>query len=327
MIPSGNRVRTGAAYGVAALVAMSSLAPWAAAADGPADEVVVTGERPGPALWRVTRGDHTLWLLGVLDPLPRHMTWRSATADAIVADAEVVLPESTSVSVDAGPFAMIGLYFDWRRVRRLPDGQTLRDVVPAGLYARFEVQRQHYAPTEELEHYRPIVAAGELYRRAIKAAGLRGAEDVEESVLRTARRHHVEVRDFRVRVDAPKTVLRELAAIPLAAELACLEYAVRRLEADVPAMQQRARAWAVGDVEQLRRTQVELPQTTCWDVIELSPRLHALGERARAERASALEAALRERRSAVALVPIDRLLAPDGLLQGFRAEGYAVEEP
>ena len=28
------------------------------------EEVLVTGEQPGPALWKVTSGEHVLWILG-----------------------------------------------------------------------------------------------------------------------------------------------------------------------------------------------------------------------------------------------------------------------
>ncbi len=33
-------------------------------------QVEITGVRPGPSLWRVSQGDHVVWLLGTLDPLP-----------------------------------------------------------------------------------------------------------------------------------------------------------------------------------------------------------------------------------------------------------------
>ena len=50
------------------------------AGDFELDEVLVTGERPGPAMWKVSKGDHTLWIMGTLSPLPSKMTWRSKQA-------------------------------------------------------------------------------------------------------------------------------------------------------------------------------------------------------------------------------------------------------
>ncbi len=312
---------------IASLFLFAAPLPTLAQADPPGSDVVVTGDRPGPAFWRVTEGDHTLWLLGVLDPLPRRMTWRSASADSIVASADLVLPASTAIDVAAGPFALVGLYLDWRKMRKLPGNARLKDVVPPDLYARFEAMRKRYAWRENYEALRPIVAAGELYRRALDAVDLRMDRQVEESVLKVARTHRVPIREFKVRIEAPKAVLAELAALPLGSELECLEYTVRRLEADVPAMQARARAWAVGDVDALRATRVDLPAKSCWDVIELSPRLHALADQARMERIAALDQALRERHSAVALVPLDQLLGTNGLLETFKARGLSVDEP
>ncbi|HEY4975253.1 MAG TPA: hypothetical protein VII41_16685, partial [Steroidobacteraceae bacterium] len=50
----------------------------AAAAPQQLDEISIVGERPGPRLWKVTKGEHVLWLLGTLNHLPRRITWRSS---------------------------------------------------------------------------------------------------------------------------------------------------------------------------------------------------------------------------------------------------------
>ena len=40
------------------------------------EPVLVTGEQPGPGLWKVSKGDHVLWILGAQYPLPKKMLWR-----------------------------------------------------------------------------------------------------------------------------------------------------------------------------------------------------------------------------------------------------------
>ena len=36
----------------------------------PMEVVLVRGDQPGPALWKVSSGDHVLWILGTASPLP-----------------------------------------------------------------------------------------------------------------------------------------------------------------------------------------------------------------------------------------------------------------
>src|ERR1043165_8857902 len=51
-------------------------------------EVVVTGEQPGPALWRVQSGEHVLWLLGGVSQLPGKVTWRSKQLEAVLSGSQ-----------------------------------------------------------------------------------------------------------------------------------------------------------------------------------------------------------------------------------------------
>ena len=37
------------------------------------EAMVVRGQQPGPGLWKVSKGDHVLWILGTLSPSRR--TW------------------------------------------------------------------------------------------------------------------------------------------------------------------------------------------------------------------------------------------------------------
>jgi len=309
-------------------VQQAGTAPAGAPPTGaPIEEITITGERPGPGLWKATRDGHTLWLMGTLDPLPKRMTWRSAQVDRVIASAQVVLPASTTLKADAGPFALVGLYFSVRRAQRLPDGQTLAGVLPAGQYQRLQALRQRYAPNLQVDGLRPIVAAQRLYEEAISASGLRNDRDVEKSVLRLARSHDVPVEENILRLEDPKGLLAELDNIPREAELRCLDVTLARLETGLPALRERATAWAVGDVAALRRLRQDEERSACWEAVDLSPRLHALVEAQRARRVQRLDAARVTHSGTLALLPIDQLLSPDGVLETLRRMGYAIEEP
>ncbi|NCF33694.1 MAG: hypothetical protein GWP50_09010 [Proteobacteria bacterium] len=51
------------------------------------EEVVVTGVRPGPPLWKVTHNNHVLWLFGTLSPIPKRMQGDSAAGGCIISAA------------------------------------------------------------------------------------------------------------------------------------------------------------------------------------------------------------------------------------------------
>src|SRR3979490_1135870 len=72
-----------AAAGCVALLAGAAAVPpqqpaGAAAPDasGPETEIVIEGRHEGPRMWTVRKGDHTLWILGTISPLPKKMVWQ-----------------------------------------------------------------------------------------------------------------------------------------------------------------------------------------------------------------------------------------------------------
>src|ERR1700759_677761 len=108
-----------------------------AAEDQPIPEVVVEGQHEGPRMWRVSKADHTLWILGTISPLPRKMTWQSDSVEAVLKETQEVVPAWPSVSVGYNPFTAIRLYFVWRKIQKSPDHAKLQEQIPPALYARF----------------------------------------------------------------------------------------------------------------------------------------------------------------------------------------------
>ncbi len=294
----------------------------------PLDEINIVGERPGPRLWKVTRGDHVLWLLGTLNHLPSSLRWHSGEVDAVIRQSQQVLASTPAVSADLGPIGSIRLYFQWRRSEKNPDRTTLRDWLPAPLYARFELLRQRFDPHDgEIEKLRPSLAALRLYEHAIAASGLTARDEAERAVLRMAERRHVTVRHAAFRIDDPSAALHEASALPPSNEVSCLETTVRRIETDLATMQERALAWSIGDVDRLRQLNFVDQREACLSALANAPRLQALVERAKVSWELEAEAALEKLPVSLAIQPIYTLLQPDGPLAKFRAEGYTVEGP
>jgi len=294
----------------------------------PIEELVITGEWAGPKLWKVSRGDHSVWLLGTPDTLPKRMTWHSTEIDAVLAEVQEVIANGPSVEVSAGPITAIRLYLQWRHVRNNDNGATLQATLPPALYARYAVLKARYAPHDaKLDERRPMVAAGRLYFEALNAAGLTAADSVQQAVFRLADRHRVKVHRISLKVEDPRAVLTEVSATPRSAELACFDATLQRLETDVGPMVQRARAWARGDVEQLRRLPYTDNLEACLRDLSGSARVRDLTARAESLWLNAVESALATNRSTLALYPINRLIGTNSMLARFRAQGYLVEGP
>lgn len=292
------------------------------------DEVVVVGVRAGPRMWRVSKGDHVLWLLGVLDPLPKQLEWQSDQVNAVLAKSQAVLLDGMNVSPDANLFAKVGLYLQWRRLQKNPDKQTLQQILPPDLYARFAALKQRYARNDnDLERLRPILAAGKLYQAGIESIGLNARRVVGKAVEKQAKQYGIKPQTIAIKVAEPRELLDTLSKLSTDAEVRCLAATVSRLESDLNVLRERSNAWALGDIAALRGMVDSENRAACWDVITSVPRIKELAERAKREWLSAAEAALEQHQTSLALYGVRELLAADGVLAQFRAAGYEVEGP
>jgi uncharacterized protein YbaP (TraB family) len=291
-------------------------------------EVEVTGERPGPSMWKVSNGDHVLWIMGTLAPLPKKMTWRSKAVEDVLAQSQEVLPSRPTFGFSWNPLAALRLYWQWRGIQKSPDHATLASTLPPALYARFAALRDKYAPRDtQMEDLRPMLAALRLFEKGIDASGLSFHHEVQDAVLKLAARRGVKLHKMTLPVEDPRGLLKEIGAIPAQAQIGCLETTVARLELDLTAMRARADAWAVGDVEALRRLPLPEQQAACLATLSNSARFRDLNEKTSRAWMQGAQQALTSNASTLALKPIYELLGPSGILERLRTMGYMVEGP
>ena len=325
--------------GVAGLVAASALlwvaTPAAAALQSPTPQqvaaplqVVVAGRYRGPKLWRVSRNGHALWLLGTVAPLPRRMVWETDDLQRLLEHTQEVIPAWPSVGIGFHPFTALHLYALWREAQTNPDHRPLEAILPPALYVRFSALKLSFAPHDRrIESLRPILAAKRLYDEALTASDLTPRDDIQRTVLALARREGVAVLQDKLLVQDPIAVMHDLTQTPRAAEIACLQSVVTRLETDLGPMQARARAWALGDVPLLRRLPHTDNRDTCLEAVSGSARVRALVAQAEQDWMAAALQALARNRTSLALQSMDRLLGPRGTLSTLRRMGYTVEGP
>ena len=297
--------------------------------DAPMEEVVITGEHEGPRLWKVHKdNDHVLWILGTVTPLPKKMIWQADAVEAILQQSQEVVPAWPALGIGANPFTALRVWIQWHSMQKIPDRMDLQQVLPPDLYKRFSALKERYAPRDShLNELRPAFAAERLLDEALDASGLTMHNEVQQTVLKLARKQGVKIHQDKLKVEHPVDVLKDVGKTPLTGEIACLEAVVGRLETDLGPMQSRARAWALGDVDELRRLIHPDDRTACITAVSTSDRVRTLIARAQDDWFVSVEDALQHNRSTLAVQSMDRLLGDNGTLAILRKQGYQVEGP
>ena len=295
--------------------------------------MLVTGEQPGPGLWKVTKDDHVLWILGTQQPLPKNFTWRAAEIEKIVSQSQTVLTDADA-SLHIGFFRSLTLLPAVIGAKKNDSGKTLRDLLPPELYARWSALKDKYIGRDRgVERLRPMLAANELYKKAIKKSGLTTNNLAQDVVDFYAKKNRIAVTTPHVKIDLddPKQVIADFKSTAGSLDVACLERTIARLETDLDAMRARANAWAVGDIEGLKRLPYPDQRAACIAAVSSNPRLAEQLKEAKhqvdTDWLAAAEAALAKNPSTLALLPMSELMNAEGRLAQLRSKGYVVEEP
>jgi hypothetical protein len=323
----------------------------AQAIDGePLEEVVVTGEFPGPGMWKVTRpgaatdpaSTHVLWIVGDPPPLPRRMKWKSRDVEAVAQSAQAfLLDASVRMEPDEkiGVFRGLSLLPAALQARKNPDGALLRERVPPDLYARWLVQKQRFlGRARGLEEWRPIFAAGKLRKEAFDDLDLREGGIVWDVVGRIARRRKIAPitpsLEFTFHTRDLKAKIKEFSRESLA-DTECFAVTLDLTEAlsDGATQARRAHAWATADLATLESLPpLPNPYVPCAMAVlgsqvarELIPA--DIREKLYASWMDAAQRALTAHETTLAIVPLAKLTREGGYLSRLRAQGYEIKAP
>ena len=287
------------------------------------EEIVVTGERTGPGLWHVQHGDAQLWILGSMSPLPKDITWRSKQVEQVLGTTSQVLVQKP---FEIGIARILWLLLTERSLLMVGGGKRLHDVLPADLYTRFAVQRTRYhEDSGKWERFRPLIAAAFLQQAALHQAGLSMRLDLGAAMRTLAKKHGVRVEE--VKIAGVNDVLEALKTMPPAAENACVAASLVTVESGLPRLIDRAQAWAGGNLERLQQLREPAEVDACRAALDTGTGPADLIARIRRTWLAAFEKYLQHAGVTVAVVNIDLLLEPGGLLDQLREKGYQVDAP
>lgn len=319
--------------------------PAAAPAQQQMDEIVVRGRQPGPPLWRVSNGEHVLWILPLVPTVPRDMIWDDDRVASIVRDADAAIG-SPDISLGVSKLILINP-INWirgirllKRVSANPGKATLEEVLPAPTYARYAAMKSRYFPKDkEIDELRPAFATGRIASAVLNAEQLTGSGIVTKRVDKLIRRDR-DIRYTEVTIEEQlEGNYRELSArvealadsLPQDGEIACFEEQLTRFERHIDDMKRAANAWATGrarDMEDLA-TAVGL-QDPCAQLLLGSSEADLLENLLARSAQSWLDAAakaLESDSSTFSMLPIVYITGDLSLTDRLAAMGYAVHRP
>jgi soluble cytochrome b562 len=317
------------------------------------ETVLVVGEQPGPGLWKISKGDHVLWVLANFSPLSPKVTWRSKQIEDRIAESqEVLYPPEVNLKGNVGILRGLTLIPAALKAGKNPDGKKLKEVLPADIYAKWRVLREKYiGKDDDVEKWRPSIALETLNGTALRKSGLSGSP-VAGVVTKAAKQHKVRVNvlpaiNRTLDIQDPRGMLKGASKVE-EPDLACFVRGLDSLEGNIERAKANANAWARGDIEKLRSLNRErrLEDVCIYQLLtgftdsSSKDAAHArklledtkwhvewAQVQAMQDWVAAAQKALEKNRSTFSVLPVDQVFRKDGAVEKLRALGYVVEEP
>lgn len=278
------------------------------------EEVVVTAQRTGIPVWRVSSATTTLVLIGSIEGVAKQTKWDAiALTETLLKADRVMFPGMMEVS--ASPFSMIGYLIKFRRQANLPKGRSLARMLSPGQYHRLVALQKRGLLKAGFERRNPLHLSIALRNTAKGKEGY--GPSASEYVRRAALKH--KIRMVPIATVRAKSVANDFFNTPPEAYLPCLMDSVALLEAGPGAVRARSDAWAQRRVQAALASPAQKVQASCVPPAFQSYKPHDLTKDIRN--------LLGQRPITVAVLDLDVLARPAGVLDSLQAAGYDVRGP
>jgi hypothetical protein len=256
---------------------------------------------------------------------------------------------NVDVDLKGNPFSIAASLPGLINADKNPGGAKLQEVLPTDVYANWLVLKARYiGANENVERKRPTWASYDLSVAARRKSGLTFDATIDSAVEKMARKQRVKIErpevEMKFKIANSRAILKKYKETPFP-DTECFVDTLARLEGKIDALQARAIAWAVGDLETLRSTSIDTTRD-CKQLFDEAVQNGQLADEVGArelyeenkremERAvgagidkwlKAVDKSLAAHKSTLALVPVDSLIE-GGLLAALRTMGYEVRLP
>lgn len=283
------------------------------------EELIVNARVPGPAWWKVTDADTTVYVLGVPALVPSETRAEEGVLRRRLDGANVLI---VGQEADVSVLRLIGLAIGGRKlfVMKQPMRETLTPDLRERLETRLKAMKEK---PDAMDDIKPafagfLVANSEDGNVSISVGG------VTERILKIARGKDVvqkpriqKLSDYSL-VDA----IKALASAPPPLQALCLDAGLRQAESGQGGIKATAKRWSEGQVREV--VSADRGFQRCLDS---TPSIARELRQGRDEAVAAIAKALQKPGKAVAVIELRSLLAQDGVLDQLRAKGFTVVTP
>jgi uncharacterized protein (DUF2342 family) len=130
-----------------------------------------------------------------------------------------------------------------------------------------------------------------------------------------------------VKIAGVGDVLEALKTMQPATENTCVDASLVTIESGLPRLIDRARAWATGNVERIQSLPEPAEVDACLTALDSGAASGDLIGRVRHAWLESMDKYLQSGATTLAVVNMDLLLGPGGLLDSLKSQGYEVEAP
>lgn len=298
-------------------------APTASQSRAEADEIVVTAQRSGIPVWRVTGPRTTVVLVGSIRNVAPGTRWDPAPLDSALTKADrVMFPETIGFGGGVGTiFSALG---QWRKQATLPKGQTLQAMLTPAQWGRLVALRDKGVLKPGFERKHPFHLAVSLRRSVRDKRKLSpGASSYVGRFLRRNKGKRVPTAE-----GDTKALMAELFKSAPRTHVPCLMDAVGLAEAGTAGVQARASAFkARSDAWTARRVPEALAAGDADEAPSCWPKGGRLFQAHEARLSPAVRTLMNKPEVTLAVVSLDSLAEPGGVLDDLVAAGFDVRGP
>ena len=270
---------------------------------------------PGPAMWKLTRGAGTVWVIAVIEEAPNGLAWDDRFLKQTLDGARTLItPGSATFSADGQD--------RYKKRSVLPAGTSLQSLVSADTYRRLgdTVAREPHLTLDTYTGFVPARAGAELYDNVLAWHGIGSDIPQISEIVALARGTATEVKPA-LRFNGDQITDR-LLALDAAGNETCLIDYLDGIDYDLDTLPRVAKAWADGDVTNAGLFYRDTPALSC-DL--LTPGWQASVEAgAIADMTGAIDDALRRPGKSVAVMRFGQLLRKGGILDQLHARGVEI---